>query len=81
MDSTRGHFVTKVEPDTPAELRRRPESFDVVCLNGGAIVYQRGRGTEYQGGGRELNRVYFENRSFSSSGLRVSLTQRRSAMT
>ena len=28
-----------------------------------------------------LNRVYFENRSFSSSGLRVSLTQRRSAMT
>src|SRR4051812_14487346 len=28
-----------------------------------------------------LNRVYFEDRSFSSSGLRVSLTQRRSAMT
>ena len=28
-----------------------------------------------------LNRVYFENRSFSSLGLRVSLTQRRSAMT
>ena len=28
-----------------------------------------------------LNCVYFENRSFSSSGLRVSLTQRRSAMT
>src|SRR3954470_18857300 len=35
--------------------------------------------------GRELpvlvNRVYFEKRSFSSSGSRVSLTQRRSAMT
>ncbi len=29
----------------------------------------------------ELNHVYFENRSFSSSGSRVSLTQRRSAMT
>jgi LysR family transcriptional regulator, benzoate and cis,cis-muconate-responsive activator of ben and cat genes len=29
----------------------------------------------------DLNRVYFENRSFSASGLRVSLTQRRSAMT
>src|SRR3954453_1255299 len=28
-----------------------------------------------------LNRVYFEKRSFSSSGSRVSLTQRRSAMT
>src|SRR4029079_15406815 len=28
-----------------------------------------------------LNRVYFEKRSFSSSGLRQSLTQRRSAMT
>ena len=24
------------------------------ALNGGAIVYQRGRGTEYQGSGREL---------------------------
>src|SRR3954452_23829229 len=30
---------------------------------------------------RNLNRVYFEKRSFSSSGSRVSLTQRRSAMT
>src|SRR4051812_25758058 len=30
---------------------------------------------------RILNRVYFEKRSFSSSGSRVSLTQRRSAMT
>src|SRR4051812_19413600 len=29
----------------------------------------------------ELNRVYFEKRSFSSSGSRVSLTQRQSAMT
>ena len=28
-----------------------------------------------------LNPVYFEKRSFSSSGSRVSLTQRRSAMT
>jgi hypothetical protein len=27
----------------------------------------------------DLNRVYFENRSFSSSGSRWSLTQRRSA--
>src|SRR3954451_1899284 len=26
----------------------------VVCLNSGAIVYHRGRGTAYQGGGREL---------------------------
>src|SRR3954465_9726749 len=30
---------------------------------------------------QELNHVYFENRSFSSSGSRMSLTQRRSAMT
>src|SRR5689334_21583501 len=29
----------------------------------------------------KLNHVYFEKRSFSSSGSRVSLTQRRSAMT
>src|SRR3954470_23396304 len=29
---------------------------------------------------RQLNRVYFEKRSFSSSGSRLSLTQRRSAM-
>jgi phosphoglycolate phosphatase-like HAD superfamily hydrolase len=29
----------------------------------------------------DLNHVYFEKRSFSSSGSRVSLTQRRSAMT
>src|SRR4051812_6746032 len=32
-------------------------------------------------GEEHLNRVYFEKRSFSSSGSRVSLTQRRSAMT
>jgi len=31
------------------------------------------------GGAPDLNRVYFENRSFSSSGSRWSLTQRRSA--
>src|SRR3954462_4091378 len=29
MDSTRGHFVTNVEPGRSAELRRRPESFRV----------------------------------------------------
>src|SRR3954454_4004785 len=29
----------------------------------------------------DLNHVYFEKRSFSSSGSRMSLTQRRSAMT
>ena len=29
MDSTRGHFVTNVEPGTPADLSGRPERFSV----------------------------------------------------
>src|SRR3954464_6889526 len=37
--------------------------------------------TEIRSGQYDLNRVYFESRSFSSSGSRWSLTQRRSAMT
>src|SRR3954449_12365868 len=41
----------------------------------------RGAREQAPGQGAELNHVYFEKRSFSSSGSRWSLTQRRSAMT
>src|SRR4051794_34621338 len=54
-------------------------------LNGATICTQQGTTTELNLAdffrSNNINRVYFEKRSFSSSGLRWSLTQRRSAMT
>src|SRR3954463_522824 len=54
--STGGDWSLPASWPDPNSLRQLNPDHDETYrgLNGGAIVYHRGRGTVYQGGGREL---------------------------
>ena len=56
LDEAFGQNLVRTLESTAVDKLRQQESLPLnhMCLNGGAIVYHRGRGTVYQGSGREL---------------------------